>query len=71
MTLYLNLYYLVQLIAIVLPSYSFDEQIPTLLTLKNLAYQSGDVPVVFALVDYGEVAFYTFKDFQLPVDVYP
>lgn len=50
---------------------SFDEQIPTLLTLKNLAYQSGDVPVVFALVDYGEVAFYTFKDFQLPVDVYP
>lgn len=60
-----------QLIAIVLPSYSFDEQIPTLLTLKNLAYQSGDVPVVFALVDYGEVAFYTFKDFQLPVDVYP
>ncbi|CAI9533262.1 unnamed protein product [Staurois parvus] len=50
---------------------SFDEQIPTLLMLKTLAYQSGDVPVVFALVDYGEVAFYTFKDFQLPVDVYP
>ncbi|XP_018417037.1 PREDICTED: tRNA-splicing endonuclease subunit Sen54 [Nanorana parkeri] len=50
---------------------SFDEQIPTLLTLKTLAYQSGDVPLVFALVDYGEVAFYTFKDFQLPVDVYP
>ncbi|XP_072259328.1 tRNA-splicing endonuclease subunit Sen54 [Pyxicephalus adspersus] len=51
--------------------YSFDEQIPTLSTLKTLAYQSGDVPVVFALVDHGEVAFYTFKDFQPPVDVYP
>nr|DBA27903.1 TPA: hypothetical protein GDO54_008344 [Pyxicephalus adspersus] len=52
-------------------SKSFDEQIPTLSTLKTLAYQSGDVPVVFALVDHGEVAFYTFKDFQPPVDVYP
>ncbi|KAM9296222.1 tRNA-splicing endonuclease subunit Sen54 [Gastrophryne carolinensis] len=50
---------------------SFDEQIPSLLTLKAMAYQSGDVPVVFALVDDGEVSFYTFKDFQLPVDVYP
>ncbi|XP_040291635.1 tRNA-splicing endonuclease subunit Sen54 [Bufo bufo] len=50
---------------------SFDEQIPSLRTMKSLAYRSGDVPVVFALVDCGEIAFYTFKDLQLPVDVYP
>lgn len=50
---------------------SFNEEIPSLKTVKNLAYQSGDVPVVFALVDCGEIAFYTFKDFQLPVDFYP
>ncbi|XP_063816687.1 tRNA-splicing endonuclease subunit Sen54 isoform X2 [Pseudophryne corroboree] len=50
---------------------SFDEQIPSLGTVKHLTYQSGDVPVVFAIVDCGEIAFYTFKDFQLPVDVYP
>ncbi|KAM4031479.1 tRNA-splicing endonuclease subunit Sen54 [Anomaloglossus baeobatrachus] len=50
---------------------SFDEQIPSLRTMKTLAYQSGDIPVVFALVDCGEIAFYTFKDLQLPVDVYP
>ncbi|XP_075701501.1 tRNA-splicing endonuclease subunit Sen54 isoform X2 [Rhinoderma darwinii] len=50
---------------------SFDEQIPSLRTVKSLAYQSGDIAVVFALVDWGEIAFYTFKDFQLPVDVYP
>ncbi|XP_075033944.1 tRNA-splicing endonuclease subunit Sen54 [Mixophyes fleayi] len=50
---------------------SFDEQIPSLGTVRNLAYQSGDVPVVFAVVDCGEIAFYTFKDFKLPVDVYP
>ncbi|XP_073444098.1 tRNA-splicing endonuclease subunit Sen54 [Dendrobates tinctorius] len=50
---------------------SFDEQIPSLRTIKSLAYKSGDIPVVFALVDYGEIAFYTFKDLQLPVDVYP
>ncbi|XP_068119710.1 tRNA-splicing endonuclease subunit Sen54 [Hyperolius riggenbachi] len=50
---------------------SFDEQIPSLLSLKTLSCQSGDEPVVFALVDYGEVAFYSFKDFQLPVDVFP
>ncbi|XP_069809000.1 tRNA-splicing endonuclease subunit Sen54 isoform X2 [Dendropsophus ebraccatus] len=51
--------------------HSFDEQIPSLRTMKILASQSGDVPVVFALVDCGEIAFYTFKDFQLPLDVYP
>ncbi|XP_069608458.1 tRNA-splicing endonuclease subunit Sen54 isoform X3 [Ranitomeya imitator] len=50
---------------------SFDEQIPSLRTIKSLAYQSGDIPVVFALVDCGEIAFYAFKDLQLPVDVYP
>ncbi|KAM4692451.1 tRNA-splicing endonuclease subunit Sen54 [Rhinophrynus dorsalis] len=48
-----------------------DEQIPSLRVVKMLAYQSGDVPVVFAIVHNGEVAFYSFKDFQLPVDVYP
>ncbi|XP_015281124.1 PREDICTED: tRNA-splicing endonuclease subunit Sen54 [Gekko japonicus] len=50
---------------------SFDEQIPTLRAVKQLAYQSGDVPVVFALVDSGDIAFYSFKEFKLPVDVYP
>ncbi|XP_056406301.1 tRNA-splicing endonuclease subunit Sen54 isoform X2 [Hyla sarda] len=47
----------------------FDELIPSLQTIKNLAYQSGEIPVLFALVDCGEIAFYTLKDFQLPVDV--
>ncbi|XP_053309617.1 tRNA-splicing endonuclease subunit Sen54 [Spea bombifrons] len=50
---------------------SFDEQIPSLRTMKHLTMKSGDAPVVFALVDCGEVAFYSFKDFKLPVDVYP
>ncbi|XP_075297466.1 tRNA-splicing endonuclease subunit Sen54 isoform X2 [Opisthocomus hoazin] len=49
---------------------SFDEQIPSLRALKQLTYQSGDVPVVFALVDHGEIAFYSLKEFKLPVDVY-
>ncbi|KAM6050555.1 tRNA-splicing endonuclease subunit Sen54 [Chlamydotis macqueenii] len=48
---------------------SFDEQIPSLRALKQVTYQSGDVPVVFALVDHGEIAFYSLKDFKLPVDV--
>lgn len=48
---------------------SFDEQIPSLQALKQVTYQSGDVPVVFALVDYGEIAFYSLKEFKLPVDV--
>ncbi|XP_065708311.1 tRNA-splicing endonuclease subunit Sen54 isoform X2 [Patagioenas fasciata] len=48
---------------------SFDEQIPSLRALKQVTYQSGDVPVVFALVDYGEIAFYSLKEFKLPVDV--
>ncbi|XP_074870451.1 tRNA-splicing endonuclease subunit Sen54 isoform X2 [Carettochelys insculpta] len=48
----------------------FDEQIPSLRVLKRLAYQSGDVPVIFALVDNGDIAFYSFKEFKLPVDIY-
>ncbi|NXC46451.1 SEN54 endonuclease, partial [Penelope pileata] len=48
---------------------SFDKKIPSLRTLKQVTYQSGDVPVVFALVDHGEIAFYSIKEFKLPVDV--
>ncbi|XP_075759788.1 tRNA-splicing endonuclease subunit Sen54 isoform X2 [Pelodiscus sinensis] len=48
----------------------FDEPIPSLRVMKRLAYQSEDVPVVFALVDNGEIAFYSFKEFKLPVDTY-
>ncbi|KAH1183076.1 tRNA-splicing endonuclease subunit Sen54 isoform X1 [Mauremys mutica] len=48
----------------------FDEQIPSLRAVKQLAYQSEDVPVVFALVDNGDIAFYSFKEFKLPVDIY-
>lgn len=48
---------------------SFDEQIPSLRALKQVTCQSGDVPVVFALVDHGEIAFYSLKEFKLPVDV--
>lgn len=51
--------------------HSFDEQIPSLRALKQVTYQSGDVPVVFALVDHGEIAFYSLKEFKLPVDVNP
>lgn len=49
----------------------FDEEVPDLRALKQLSRRSGDVPVVFALVDSGDIAFYSFKDFNLPVDVYP
>ncbi|XP_064584743.1 tRNA-splicing endonuclease subunit Sen54 isoform X1 [Zonotrichia leucophrys gambelii] len=52
----------------VLPS--FDEQIPSLRALKQVTYLSGDVPLVFALVDHGEITFYSLKEFKLPVDVY-
>uniref|UniRef100_A0A803Y016 tRNA splicing endonuclease subunit 54 n=1 Tax=Meleagris gallopavo TaxID=9103 RepID=A0A803Y016_MELGA len=47
---------------------SFDEQVPSLRALKQVTYQSGDVPVVFALADHGEIAFYSLKEFKLPVD---
>ncbi|XP_054463699.1 tRNA-splicing endonuclease subunit Sen54 [Anoplopoma fimbria] len=50
---------------------SFDSPVPDLRALKQLAFQSGDVSVVFAVVDHGDISFYTFKDFQLPTDVYP
>nr|XP_019949967.1 PREDICTED: tRNA-splicing endonuclease subunit Sen54 [Paralichthys olivaceus] len=50
---------------------SFDGPVPDLRAIKLLASQSRDVPVVFAVVDHGDISFYTFKDFQLPTDVYP
>ncbi|XP_072224626.1 tRNA-splicing endonuclease subunit Sen54 [Leuresthes tenuis] len=49
---------------------SFNDPVPDLRVIKLLAFQSGDVPVVFAVVDHGDISFYTFKDFQLPTDVY-
>ncbi|KAM6957503.1 tRNA-splicing endonuclease subunit Sen54 [Aplochiton taeniatus] len=48
---------------------SFDGPVPDLRTLKQLAFCSGDIPVTYAVVDHGDVSFYTFKDFQLPTDV--
>lgn len=48
---------------------SFDEQIPSLRALKQVTYLSGDVPLVFALVDHGEITFYSMKEFKLPIDV--
>lgn len=50
---------------------SFNDPVPDLRAIKLLAVQSGDVQVVCAVVDYGDISFYTFKDFQLPTDVYP
>ncbi|NXI40005.1 SEN54 endonuclease, partial [Galbula dea] len=47
---------------------SFDEQIPSLRALKQVTCQSGEVPLVFALVDHGDIAFYSLKEFKLPVD---
>ncbi|KAM3863985.1 LOW QUALITY PROTEIN: tRNA-splicing endonuclease subunit Sen54 [Diretmus argenteus] len=49
---------------------SFDGPVPDLQLIKLLAFQSGDVPVVYAVVDHGDISFYTFKDFQLPTDVH-
>ncbi|KAF3699752.1 tRNA-splicing endonuclease subunit Sen54 tRNA-intron endonuclease Sen54 [Channa argus] len=49
---------------------SFDSPVPDLRAIKLLTFQSGDVPVVLAVVDHGDISFYTFKDFQLPIDVY-
>uniref|UniRef100_UPI00398E6D77 tRNA-splicing endonuclease subunit Sen54 isoform X2 n=1 Tax=Pristiophorus japonicus TaxID=55135 RepID=UPI00398E6D77 len=48
---------------------SFDGPVPDLRAMKKLAFQSGEVPVVFAVVDSGDISFYTFKEFKLPVDV--
>ncbi|KAM9208082.1 tRNA-splicing endonuclease subunit Sen54 isoform 3-T3 [Dugong dugon] len=47
----------------------FDEPVPGLSTLKRLSYQSGDVPLIFALVDHGDIFFYSFRDFTLPSDL--
>ncbi|XP_037349232.1 tRNA-splicing endonuclease subunit Sen54 [Talpa occidentalis] len=47
----------------------FDEPVPDLHTLKRLSYQSGDVPLIFALVDHGDISFYSFRDFTLPRDL--
>ncbi|KAL4835021.1 hypothetical protein H8958_013821 [Nasalis larvatus] len=47
----------------------FDEPVPDLCSLKRLSYQSGDVPLIFALVDHGDISFYSFRDFTLPQDV--
>uniref|UniRef100_A0A8D1U412 tRNA splicing endonuclease subunit 54 n=2 Tax=Sus scrofa TaxID=9823 RepID=A0A8D1U412_PIG len=47
----------------------FDEPVPDLCTLKRLSYQSGDVPLIFALVDHGDISFYSVRDFTLPKDV--
>ncbi|XP_029946505.1 tRNA-splicing endonuclease subunit Sen54 isoform X2 [Salarias fasciatus] len=49
---------------------SFSDPVPDLRALKLLALQSGDVQVVVAVVDHGDMSFYTFKDFQLPTDVF-
>ncbi|KAL4657884.1 tRNA-splicing endonuclease subunit Sen54 isoform X1 [Arapaima gigas] len=48
---------------------SFEDPVPDLRVLKQLAFQSGDIPVTFAVVDHGDISFYCFKDFQLPTDV--
>uniref|UniRef100_A0A8C8YD37 tRNA splicing endonuclease subunit 54 n=1 Tax=Prolemur simus TaxID=1328070 RepID=A0A8C8YD37_PROSS len=47
----------------------FDEPVPDLYSLKWLSYQSGDVPLIFALVDHGDISFYSFRDFTLPRDL--
>nr|XP_040124396.1 tRNA-splicing endonuclease subunit Sen54 isoform X1 [Ictidomys tridecemlineatus] len=47
----------------------FDEPVPDLCSLKQLSYQSGDVPLIFALVDHGDISFYSFRDFTLPGDL--
>ncbi|KAM4597985.1 tRNA-splicing endonuclease subunit Sen54 isoform 2-T2 [Polymixia lowei] len=47
---------------------SFDGLVPDLRALKLLAFQSGDIPVTIAVVDHGDISFYTFKDFHLPAD---
>ncbi|MCJ8739501.1 hypothetical protein PDJAM_G00047940 [Pangasius djambal] len=49
---------------------SFDAPVPNLQVLKQLSFQSGDVSVTFAVVDHGDISFYCFKEFKLPIDVY-
>ncbi|CAJ1075575.1 tRNA-splicing endonuclease subunit Sen54 [Xyrichtys novacula] len=50
---------------------SFSDPVPDLRAIKQMAVQSGDIQVICAVVDYGDISFYAFKDFQLPTDVYP
>ncbi|XP_056262701.1 tRNA-splicing endonuclease subunit Sen54 isoform X2 [Pseudoliparis swirei] len=52
-------------------SCSFSGAVPDLRAIKLLSFQSAGVPVVFGVVDHGDVSFYTFKGFQLPTDVFP
>uniref|UniRef100_A0A3P9AB64 tRNA-splicing endonuclease subunit Sen54 N-terminal domain-containing protein n=1 Tax=Esox lucius TaxID=8010 RepID=A0A3P9AB64_ESOLU len=47
---------------------SFSGPVPDLQTLKVLAFQSGDVPVTYAVEDHGDISFYCFKNFQIPKD---
>ncbi|XP_005412354.1 PREDICTED: tRNA-splicing endonuclease subunit Sen54 isoform X2 [Chinchilla lanigera] len=47
----------------------FDEPVPDLCSLKRLTFQSGDVPLIFALMDHGDISFYSFRDFTLPKDL--
>ncbi|XP_043090471.1 tRNA-splicing endonuclease subunit Sen54 isoform X2 [Puntigrus tetrazona] len=49
---------------------SFDGPVPDLNATKQLSFQSGDVPVTFAVVDHGDISFYCFKEFKLPTDAY-
>lgn len=49
---------------------SFAGPVPDLHAVKQLSFQSQDVPVTFAVVDHGDISFYCFKDFKLPTDVY-
>ncbi|XP_062381818.1 tRNA-splicing endonuclease subunit Sen54 isoform X2 [Sardina pilchardus] len=48
---------------------SFEGPVPDLQVVKSLSLQSGQVSVTFAVVDHGDISFYCFKDFTLPVDV--
>ncbi|CAL8273867.1 unnamed protein product [Lota lota] len=48
---------------------SFDGPVPGLGELQHLSQQSGDVPVTMAVVDHGDISFYTFKHFLLPCDL--
>ncbi|KAM9843362.1 tRNA-splicing endonuclease subunit Sen54 [Aulostomus maculatus] len=50
---------------------SFQGAVPDLRAIKLLSFQSAGIPLVFAVVDHGDISFYSFKDFQLPADVYP
>ncbi|KAM9780016.1 LOW QUALITY PROTEIN: tRNA-splicing endonuclease subunit Sen54 [Neosynchiropus ocellatus] len=50
---------------------SFSGPVPDLRALKQLSHHSGDVPLIFAVVDFGDISFFTFKDFQLPIDIFP